>query len=221
MIKNIKIASILSFIFLAGISSTCYEEWPCESEYCIYYVGISTMDLTDMDNSEKEIKSAGDTVTNESYAMSVKFEMEDVLLGYNEGNSSFFSGAYASSNVENTMTYQLHDTIENIKIITIFDFDSDHSAGSDISNYFLGETQGIFDPVGESSSTVPIKYELLETLPEVIDEVNNLSSIYGMHFWINLYLVNPSLNKQSRFVLQVDLLDGRLLQDTTNLIIWR
>ena len=198
--------------FITGIASTCYEDYYFGDQY----IEIDSLSLENFENTGETGPYNTDTISREAYMMTVSLAIEGVLLSYTRHNTGIFPSSVAHGN----NSFILYDTIIGFRINTIDFFDNNHRAGSDLTDIFNAEFPG--GHANNVSMSVEDKYRYYLPLPatEMIEELNNAEFTSSGNN-IHLYLVSLPESTTNRFVVTMDLLDGRTLSDTTDIIYWR
>jgi hypothetical protein len=147
------------------------------------------------------MESDSSQLNKNAYGIRIYLVREQV--SYTKPNSSIFiQSAYAVDCFCPTNTYLARDSILSIKIFTVNDFDSQHAANSDVTDYFkiIHSYQSIENYVAN------IQY----TFGEYRD------SLADSEFQIDVLLMTaPTTNNKQQFTVQVALSDGRILEQQT------
>jgi Domain of unknown function (DUF5034) len=192
-----KIIIILIFPFLIELLMACCD---CV-EPVIQHYSYKTFTINNLDNSGKEpVLSTNLQIIKAAYGMEIKFQ-RDRLACAKKTKPFIFQSAYAFKCVcppENQILPK--DSITSIKIITYKDFDNNHLANSEITEYFKVYRYSSFTTIQQYFSTLNL----------IIYNENQLE------FKTNILLTTPpSINSKHKFRIQINLSDGRkLIQDS-------
>lgn len=127
--------------------------------------------------------------------------MERILVAAVYGRRHFGNSAYAMTKECFTGVYHPSITIENIKIITLQDFDAAHHAGTDLTVFFKHVESGKFyDMEKLYDRDAQVIYD--NSLPPFEADV--------------LLIKAPEHTGMHTFVVEAWLSDGTLLSDTTS-----
>lgn len=198
--KTKKIIFILLLPLILEIVVSCCE---CVDPIFQNYTN-KAISINNLDNSGKEpIVSASTAIIKTAYGIRIQLHREKIACI--EGpNSIFIQSAFATS-CDCPPPYQFlpKDSITTIKILSLNDFNSNHSANSEISDYFK-----VFNHY--SFSTIQ---EYLKNTRSVLN--------YESEFEIKidlLLMTAPTINNQQKFRVQITLSDGRILEQETSII---
>ena len=182
---------------------------PCNVETQYGYYSHKAIFLKNLDNSgEKAIESESLQLNKNAYGIRLYFEREKVVVACaKQLNSFFIQSAYATSCLcPPEFIYSPGDSIKSIKIFTSNNFDNQHLANSDITNYFR---------VAYSYSTVEKAVENMRnsyTFPSDIE----FEQTWEKEVIIDLLLMTaPIATNKQQFKVQVELSDGRILEQLT------
>lgn len=138
-----------------------------------------------------------------SFGIEINFEYQIVASLYNfKVNSPYSLYAFRQSDD----IYILNDKISYIKIKTIYDFDQDHLAGNDITEYFNTLDGGIFKPVDSR-----------------INGTNGLNTdrIYESQLaesYILFLRMSPTIQASQQFEVEVKFESGKTLTQLTDVV---
>lgn len=110
---KIKIVLLIVTIFLINVATTC------EKEEDPVYVNLVGINVSNVNNEGKYPTISDERVKKEAYMIGVKYVTDAKNPKYN---------------------YAIKDSIESIKILSNSNIDTEHPAGSDLTNYFIKTT---------------------------------------------------------------------------------
>jgi hypothetical protein len=196
---------IILFLLLVPIIGVFYSCCDCKPPVPASY-SHKTLLLKNLDNNGKWAVETDSLQINKN-AYGIRFYLtreKDIIACERQINSIFIQSAYAFSVPDcYDYIYSATDRIVSIKIFTLNDFDNQHSGNSDITDYFrVAQT---YSNVDEFLKTLNYSYEWneFETFP-----------------WKNLIfdlmlMVAPTATNNQQFKVQVELSDGRILEQQT------
>ena len=219
--KNItKLIIVLLLLITMGCPDNNSPVMPREE----FYFVINNIEIQNIDNSGRNpviIENENVTIPKEGYGIRIIFNLEqltdsvinDAIIN-NGSIKNFTKNITLSTNLYATscddyspplLTFK--DTILNIKIFSLNDFDNENLANSDVSNLFR-----IYD----SNKYISIE-EYLEKHTTIYFE--GYYNPYNMGRKIDLYLMKaPVFTGEHSFSIEVLLSDGRILYATTSII---
>lgn len=121
---------ILVFLALDLFIACC-----CHCEDDAFYFSHCEMEVFHLDHSNETPVLAGASVPKEAYGIQTKVTLVENTCALNRNSSFLFSSAYATS-CDCPQSEFLLDDIVSIQVFTVNDFNIDHPANSEISNYF-------------------------------------------------------------------------------------
>lgn len=166
-----------------------------------------SIDVVNLDTSGSEIIVArSNAVFKNSYGIELLFHRSRIACAMPVG-SLFISTSYAHScSCPPEVEILAQDSITQVHVITLRDFDESHPAGSDISDYFKIRPYGnsyntlkYYDSVGAENYTSDLNHKA-----DNLDRSERL-----------LLMTPPAIGKLHIFKVQVRLSDGRVLQAKT------
>ena len=200
---------IILFFLLVPVASVVFHACcPCDVETQHRNYSHKAIFLKNLDNSgEKAIESESLQLNKNAYGIRLYLEREKIVVARAKPiNSIFIQSAYATScECPPEFLYFPSDSIVSIKIFTVNNFDIQHLENSDVTNYFR---------VADSYSTVD---------SYVANMRYTFASGYarGVQYWeqelkLDLLLMTaPTANNKHQFKIQVELSDGRILEQLT------
>jgi len=178
----------------------------CKCQCNTYYQNYAIDSLLNVNN----INNAGmyanitqsDSIPKNAYGISVS--MKTRTTAYNEKKSAptFFTPAYAMGCHCDTYIYSAKDSIAVLKIFTLNDFDSNHKAGAEVSDYFK-----VYNSQDYSFKTIA---DYMQKPPK---------QITGGYMWeldLTLLLMTAPTNVTNQFKVQIKLADGRFFEAETS-----
>lgn len=170
--------------------------------------------VDNLDNGgEKPVVTNSTTVPKNAYGIKVNFHREIVAFN-KKALPTFFQSAYAfSCECPPPLEILAKDSIVTFKIFSVYDFDSNHSSNSDISEFFK-----IFN------------YDSYSTINVYLNSKINYGHYYSNSAWTLydeselkfemtlLLMTPPKINTTNKFRIQITLSDGRVFeQETTDI----
>jgi hypothetical protein len=213
-----KVLIICLVSFIIGLIISCYNN---STLYVYYDTKVdSTRVLNAKFNNNYYKGFRGDTIQSEKFSLIVKCYLKDSFLNSKNHIASikrfsFFQDAYCSNITGETINFNLTDNISNLNIFSLFDFNDNLKAHSDLLNCFN---------IGYHTF-----YAWNDTIDSIkgIKQLGDLRLINGLitntdrHFDnLALFLklnIKPKYDKQ-RFVINFKFQSGKILSDTTKLI---
>ncbi len=190
---------ILLIIFAIRVLVSCCD---ClDSTYLKYtFDSIETVHIDNSGQNPKYINSG--TILKEAYGIQIKLSLNQLAffkpLNFGAFNSTFAFDCECPPEIQ----YLAQDTISEIKIITLNDFDNNHLANSEISVYFKVYT-----------------YSNYITIQEFIDTPENIYYEKPDKKFIDIYLMQaPEITGEHQFKVEIGLSNGSILSSTTSLI---
>ncbi len=198
-----KIKKALLFLFIPFFADMLVACCDCEEPQLFKYTHTGLV-LMHLDNHGRlPVITADDPVLKEAYGIRVLLKGEAVA--FQQPSFSFFiSRSYAfSCRCEATIQYLPKDSITGFRIITMNDFDPQHPAETDISDYFRLLS-------GYDYSTIT---DFLHKEAEIFTYDNPRQIV------LDAMLVHPPTQKGAcRFRVEIDLSDGRKFIKETSTI---
>ena len=194
-----KLIIIILFPLIAEIVVSCCQ---CTDSLVLYYTN-KTLSISNLDNRGSEpIVSSSPSFIKTAYGIRINLVRENIAC-IKQTNYFIIQSANATSCRCPPITQFLpRDSITSLKIFALNDFDLNHSANSDISDYFKVYKQYSFASIN--------------------DYLKNLdSTVYDeqeFDLGIDLLLMTaPTLSSKHKFKVQIILSDGRMLEQETSL----
>jgi hypothetical protein len=195
-----KILFLLLFPLIAEVVVSCCD---CIDPLIGHYTN-KTIVVNNIDNSGSEPMTAtANSVPKEAFGIRTKLNREKTAC-LSPSKSFFIQAAYATS-CDCPPPNQLlaKDSVTAIQIFTLNDFDTNHPANSDVSDYFK-----IFK--GSSFSTIT---DFIKKYNTILYSESELELSFDA-----LLMTPPSLNQSHYFKIKITLSDGRTLEGITTSI---
>ena len=197
---------IILFLLLVPIASLFYSCWECDPTAPASY-SHKTLLLKNLDNSgERAVETESLQINKNAYGIRLFLTREQSFVAsVKQINSFFIQSVYATSVPDcYKYLYSAIDRIESIKIFTLKNFDNQHSANSDVTDYFK-EAQ-TYSSVEKYVKNLNYSYEW-----------NEFDTFPWKELIANLMLMAvPTTTGNQQFKIQVKLSDGRILEQQTS-----
>jgi hypothetical protein len=198
-----KILFLLLFPVIAELAISC-GDCNCEEIVFLKYSNKS-ISLENIDNSgESSVVTSSDSALKTAYGIKLQLTREQTACGKEHG-FVFFPSAYAKCDCPSPNQFLPKDSITSIKVFSLNAFDSDHGANADVSAYFKAyRSDHSFISLGE--------------FPKYSNMVLENETYFTMS--VNLLLMTaPAMNTQHAFKVQLTLTDGRILEQTIEIVL--
>lgn len=184
------------FLFLA---ETCIIACNCPEASSFRYRN-GKLSVLNLDNAgvQPALSSSGRVGRN---AYGIRINVERSLIAAAQKNWQIGNSAYANSRECLMGEYHPDITIDNVRIITLNDFDASHSAGAELNSYFKKVEDG--------------KFYAIATLYEKESQVFEANFLAPLEADI-LLTKAPEHTGMHSFLVEVSLSDGIILRDTTS-----
>lgn len=195
-----KILFVLLFPLIAEVVISCCD---CIDPLIGHYTN-KTIVVKNIDNSGSEpMTTTANSVPKEAFGIRTQLNREKTAC-LSPSKSLFVQTAYATS-CDCPPPNQLlaRDSVTTIQIFTLNDFDTNHPANSDVSDYFK-----VFK--GSSFSTIA---DFIKKYNTILYSDSELELTFDV-----LLMTPPSLNKSHYFKIKITLSDGRTLEGITTSI---
>lgn len=195
MIRKKLFRIIVLFLALDLLVACC-----CHCDDDAFYFSHCEIELFHLDHAGQTAVLAGSSVPKEAYGIRTRIAMAENECAVNHSNSFLFNAAYATS-CDCVLNHFLVDDIVSIQVFTVNDFDAEHAANTDVSDYFM----------------VLKDYEYIDLdmfARNGANDAANIPLIFDMFL-----LTPPSLNETHQFLVRVDLTDDRVLELRTDTIL--
>jgi hypothetical protein len=198
--KPIKILSLLLLPLIAELFVSCCD---CPEVTTEFYSN-QFLEIDHLDNSGSDaVITNGPSVPKEAYGIQVRLGLEKVACNQ-PSRTHFISTSYAFQCDCPPPETIARDSVANLEIFTINDFNETHLANTDVSEYF--------------------KIFVGSTYANIDDIIPNLSRIFYYEFESVvttelLLMTPPTLSETHSFKVIMTLSDGRTFEATTSPII--
>lgn len=184
---------VLSLFYLAKFLIACCNCGP------IYYYSINELIISNLDNSGKDpIESYSEIINKNAYGLKIRFTTLELTSGLKK--RSFFIAPTLATSCDCDKWEYAEESVQHIKITTIYDFNDSYMAGSDITDLFRIFSGGYF-LINEYLTRFSFSQTILN-----VDKEHTRS----------LLLITPPENTgPHQFEIEVTLSDGRILQAQT------
>jgi hypothetical protein len=196
---------IIIFLLLVPTIDLFYSCWSCDPLTPASY-SHKTLFLKNLDNSgERVIETESLQFNKNAYGIRLYLTREkNIISSVKQTNSFFIQSAYATSVPDcYKYLYSAIDHITSIKIFTLKNFDNQHPENSDITNYF--KIAQAYSSVEEYVKNINYSYEWdeFDTFPwrEMRTDL--------------MLMTAPTATNNQQFKVQVELSDGRILEQQT------
>lgn len=144
-----------------------------------------------------------DSIIKGGYGLTINIDFERIAMS----ETPIHWGNYAYACKCKGDSFLSKDSINNISIKTLYDFDATHSAGTDVSDYFQ-----YFEM--EYQPRKLNKYPITR-----VYQKNHTQFIYTPNYSLSFYLNNyPELNKKIQFEISINYKNGKNLKTLTQAI---
>ena len=194
-----KIIVILLFTFIAQLIVSCCN---CGEPLVLHYTNKQVI-ISSLDNrGEQPLVSASTTFIKTAYGIKINIIRENIAC-IKKTYTFLIQSANARKCSCPSNHYLPRDSITSLKIFTLNDFDSNHSANSDISPYFKVFKENTFTPISSYLK----------------NSDNSLNYNQGYNQDTDILLMSaPTIKNKHKFKVQIILSDGRILEQETLLI---
>lgn len=193
----------IGFILIIGLSLRFIVSCCDCNDTTVYKYTFNSMKTMHIDNSGQSPHYVeGGIIPKEAYGLQIELALSQ--LAYNKSlNFTGFNTAYAfDCFCPPEIAYFAQDTISEIRIITLNDFDITHKANSEISDYFKVLTSTNY-----------------LTIPAYVDTPEIIYYEKPEHDIILVYLMKPpAIIGEHRFKVEILLSDGTTLASSTTII---
>jgi hypothetical protein len=193
-----KILSILLLLMLIELIAACCN---CVEPTSYYYTNCS-FTLKNLDNTGAEpVVAYSDTISKNAYGIRITVSRIENTCSTKLNGFSLIQSAYAfDCFCPPEVQYLALDSIASLEIKTINDFDAEHPANSDISNYFSVFKGNEFTPVNE----------YITNLETTLFDLENSTLEFDL-----LLMSPPTAGTRHQFEVIIGLSDGRILTAQT------
>ena len=195
-----KVLTLLLIPFFADMLVACCD---CDEPQFFKYTN-SSLQVQNLDNrGQSAMPATGGIALKEAYGIRIKVHCETTASA-TVPFSFFLSSGYAfSCRCGEPVQYLAKDSITSLRIITINDFDTEHKAGSDITDHFKLNAGYYF---------ISIADYLKQEAPVFYMEADKNTILDA------LLIQYPNQSGTHRFRIEMNLSDGRTLSQETDTI---
>lgn len=176
----------------------------CDDSIHFSYSNCS-MTISNLDNSGAEpVVTQSNTISKDAFGIRVEIFRNEHICKVKPNNSFIFQSAYAMScDCPPEFLYFPVDSIIDLKITSLKDFDSEHLADADVSEYFYVRDGNNF--------TALAKY--LDWNLSVAYDYTNPSLEFDL-----LLMYPPTMGAEQQFAVAIELSDGRVFNAQTEVL---
>ncbi len=206
--KTRKVLFLLILPFVAEFIIACCN---CNLDTQYGYFSNCNINISELDNSgEKAVVTTSNTIPKEAFGIRISIDRVDNTCYFNSTPSFLYSAFATSCDCPPEFEYLAKDSIVDIEIITTNSYNTivngvstSHNAGSDISKFFYAYSN----------------YEYIE-ISKYIKNMNYgiKNNIIEQYTFDLLLMSPPEVTSQHQFIVNIELSDGRVLSEQTNLI---
>lgn len=193
-----KTKRILFFLFLPLLLDVfivgCCD---CPTPEYFNYSNCS-LSVENIDNAgANPIIAPSDTILKEAYGIQLTIERSEDICQH-QTLPLFSSNAYALSCLCEYQVYDYRDSATSIRIFTLNEFDQNHPANSDITDYF------------KTGGFVEVSFHL----QQINQQLHNRDSVGNLE--LDVYLLRPPQNSRDfQFKMEIAFSNGKVLEATT------
>lgn len=193
-----KIALIIVFAFLLELVNSCCD---CPETKYFYYSNCS-LTVKNLDNSGKEpIISQNNIIPKEAFGIRISIGRSENVCEVKSNSFSLMQSAYGyDCFCPSEFEWLPLDSIVSVNVITDYDFNSEHEAGTDVSEYFFVYGGGEFAAIDE----------YIGVLKNILYDFNNPEFVFDL-----LLMTPPTMGTVHQFDVNIELSDGRILNAQT------
>lgn len=212
MARIIRVIKLLGIVVLIKLMLSCcsiFGGCECNNPPIIYSLNVVEISSNNHSGLIGAIPDT-DTMFCESVSFSVTLRDTNFYYPYYAYKQVYrglpgFTSSYAYSDDCDPL-FSLNEKIEKVEIITLFQINPSIPLGTDVAELFAAE-----------SSNYP-NNGLYATLTDVVNYLNtSISNFPNISF--EVFLKEKVENSSARFVFNLHLSDGRVLTDTTSLVV--
>ena len=198
--RLIRIIIVLLLPLIAEVVISCCD---CPKPFIKHYTN-KLIEIQNIDNSGSEaIITTANSVPKEAFGIRIRLHSEKTACVY--PSRSFFIQTASATKCDCPPEYQIlaSDSVTAIQVFTLNDFDTNHPANSDISDYFK---------VFQRSSFITIA-DYIKSYRTVLYDDNELDLKIDL-----LLMTPPATSKSYKFEIKITLSDGRILEGESTAI---
>ncbi len=193
-----KIAVLLMLAFMLELLNSCCD---CPVTKYMYYSNCS-LTVNSLDNSgQNPVLSQNYIIPKEAFGIRILIEQNETGGEVKSNDFSLMQSASACDCYCPPDSLWLPiDSIISVNVITDYDFDSEHTAGADVSKYFVVYERG--------------EYTAIDKYIDGLDNTLYDLEYYGIVFDL-LLMTPPTAGTVHQFDVNIKLSDGRILNAQT------
>lgn len=197
-------ALIAVFYFIIVLVNACCNCRDYQKPWYFTIEAINTLNTEfqiEGDTSIRMLPFSSDSIKKQKFGILIYLEAKRIAAIQNTNPLNFTSAYACKCDIDNQI---LIDSITEIHVKTLFDFDADHLSGTNVDAYF-NHLQTTYDSTKIHIEYLPLNKILYDKRPQQS---------------INLYLLkNPTLNQNVQFELLLKTAKGKTYYDTTASVI--
>ncbi len=187
---------ILLFPFIAHVFWSCCS---CENTE-VFEISTCSFAVEHINNSgEKPVITSEDEIGKNAYGIQLAMEKSESLCFH--GKSLFIAPTLNAFKCDCLLDeYIALDTIQDIRVRTVNDFDMEHPAGTDVSEYFFSDQEDVYISISD-----------------LMLRINGPNFLYNGSSTFNLLLLTaPMQGVEHQFNIEIDMTDGRSFIEQTD-----
>lgn len=202
-----KVLRVFLILFLLQLAALFLATSCCEELYTYQWSELFT---TNLDNRDAEpIEATEGRLPAIAYGIGVNMNFEFVYQ--QPCFKGFVNSAYATSCLE---TYTSNDTITDIRVFTLSDFDETHLAGKEVSDYFAADKRRTVTYYSTQEDQLAQALPFSTFIEELQENDYDLLTDFDL-----LLLKEPTLDSVFQFIVEIELASSSILIDTTESIV--
>jgi hypothetical protein len=206
---RLKVLILLVLPFAAQVIVACCGE--CLDTILKNYSN-KIMTVANLDNSGiQPVVTNSSSVSKDAYGIKINIQRELVACA-EKSMLTFFSSAYAwSCQCPPTLAMVAKDSIISFKVFTVYDFDADHPANSDVSEFFRVPEFNVYNTIPEY-----LNFQSRFAYYQYSYPKWTLFDDEQLDFEITLLLMTPpKIKTTNQFKIEITLSDGRIFEQET------
>ncbi len=202
-----KILRVFLILFLLQLATLLLTTSCCEELYTYQWSELFT---TNLDNRGAEpIEATESRLPAIAYGIRVNMGFDFVYQ--KPCLKGFLNSAYATSCAE---TYTPNDTIRDLRIFALSDFDETHLARMDLSDYFAADKRRSINYYSNREDRLAQAVPFSTFIADLQEKNYDLFTDFDL-----LLLQEPTLDSVFQFVIEIELASQMVLTDTTESIV--
>lgn len=200
--RNTRIIIIVASAFFIRVLISC-----CDCANMLTYFDYSKLQIESMDNSGARLIQGNDTLKSEAVAFKVEISGNDSLI-YSTNNVGFGFEQTTAFTCDCSIPFKSNQTVDSIKIQTIYTISDQILAGTDVTHLFLGNLA-----VNSSESK-----GLYTTLDKIIEDVNSTVLFDSQTYVFYLFLKQKIETDKAGFIIKIYFSDKTVLTQFTPIV---